>query len=96
MTPWVVPAIVAITTTPIAQREIAVVTRSQTSIQRTSSPGISTLPSARFRFATSLSRKMQVKRIVKQMRNAVKKPPAMPSTAEIASGTAAEICSDPA
>ena len=70
-------------------------TRSQTSSQRVSSPGISTLPSARFRFATSLSRKMQVKRIVKQTRNPVKKSPAMPRTAEIASGTAAETCSEP-
>ena len=37
-----------------------------------------------------------MKMIVKQMRNAEKKSPAMPSTAEIASGTAAEISSEPA
>ena len=36
-------------TTPIAQREIDVVTRSQTPSHRSSSPGISTLASARFR-----------------------------------------------
>ena len=96
MTPWVVPAIVAITTTPIAQREIEVVTLSQTPSQRSSSPGIKTLPSARFRFAMSLSRNRQTKMTVKQMRKAEKKLPAIPSTAEIASGTDAEICSDPA
>ena len=90
------PAITAITTTPIAQREIEVVTRSQTSSQRSSSPGISTLPNARFRFAMSLSRKMQMKMIVKAMRKPEKKSPAMPSTAEIASGTDDETFSDPA
>ena len=39
------------TMTPIAQREIVSVTRSQTSSQRASSPGMSTLVSARLRFA---------------------------------------------
>ena len=89
------PAIAAITTTPIAQREIEVVTRSQTPSQRSSSPGISTLASARFRFATSLSRNMQMKMIVKAARKPAKKSPAMPSTAEIASGTDAETFSAP-
>ena len=37
-----------------------------------------------------------MKMIVKQMRKPEKKPPAIPSTAEIASGTAAEIFSEPA
>ena len=44
----------------------------------------------------SLSRKMQMKMSVKQTRKPEKKLPAMPSTAEIASGTDAEICSEPA
>ena len=39
------------TMTPIAQREIVSVTRSQTSSQRASSPGMSTLVSERLRFA---------------------------------------------
>ena len=68
MTPFVVPAIVAMTTTPIAQREIEVVTRSHTPSQRSSSPGMSTLPSARFMFAMSLSRNMQMKMTEKAMR----------------------------
>ena len=95
MSPCVVPAIAAITTTPIAQREIEVVTFSQTPSQRSSSPGISTLASARFRFATSLSRNMQMKMIVKQMRKPERKPPAMPSTPAIASGTDAATFSAP-
>ena len=44
----------------------------------------------------SLSRNRQTKMTVKQMRKPEKKLPAIPSTAEIASGTDAEICSDPA
>ena len=84
--PCVVPAITAMTTTPIAQRETESVTRSQTPSQRSSSPGISTLASARFRWSMSVSRKRQMKRIVKQARKTPKKPPAIPSTAEIASG----------
>ena len=52
--------------TPIAQREIDVVTRSQTPSQRSSSPGISTLPSARLSFPTSVSRNRQMKMIVKR------------------------------
>ena len=90
-----VPAIAAMTTTPIAHREIEVVTRSQTSSQRTSSPGISTLPNAAFSLTTSVSRNMQMKMIVKATRKMETKSPAMPSTAEIASGTAAETSSPP-
>jgi hypothetical protein len=81
-----VPAIVAMTTTPIAQREIELVTRSHTLSQRSSSPGISTLASERFRFVTSVSRKRQMNRIVNAARKMEKKSPAMPSTPEIASG----------
>ena len=95
MSPCVVPAIVAMTTTPIAQREIEVVTCSQTPSQRWASPGMSTLPSARFMFAMSLSKNMQMKMIVKAMRKREKKSPAMPSTPVIASGTAAETFSAP-
>ena len=93
--PCTVPAIVAMTTTPIAQRETASVTRSQTGIQRASSPGMSTLASERFRFAMSESRNRQMNRIVKPARKTLKKSPAMPSTAEIASGTETETCSAP-
>ena len=89
------PAIVAITTTPIAQREIEVVTRSQTPSQRSSSPGMSTLPSARFMFAMSLSRNTQMKMIVKTTRKPEKMSPAKPSTPAIASGTDAETFSAP-
>ena len=89
------PAITAMTTTPIAQREIVFVTRSQTFSQRTSSPGISTLPKACFSLTMSLRRNRQMKMIVKVTRNAEKKPPAMPSTAEIASGTPDETFSAP-
>jgi hypothetical protein len=64
--PWIVPAIDAITTTPIAQREIDSVTRSQTPSQRSSSPGMRTLASDSFSFAMSVSRKRQMKRIVKR------------------------------
>ena len=93
--PWIVPAIVAMTMTPIAQREIVSVTRSQTVSQRSSSPGRRTLVSARLRFPTSVSRKRHVKRIVKLAMKTVKKPPAIPSTDEIASGIETDICSAP-
>ena len=86
------PAITAITTTPIAHRDTETVTCSQTLSQRASSPGISTLASARLSRSMSVSRKMQMNMIVKHARNTPKKPPAMPSTAEIASGTETEIC----
>ena len=56
---------------------------------------MSTLASARFIFAMSLSRKMQMKRIVKAARKIEKKLPAMPRTAEIASGTDAATFSAP-
>ena len=81
------PAIVAMMITPIAQRETDSVTRSQTLSQRSSSPGIRTLPSARFRLAMSVRRNRQMKRIVNAARKIEKKSPAMPRTAEIASGT---------
>ena len=90
------PAIVAMTTRPIAQRETDAVTRSQTSSQRSSSPGMSTLASERLRFAMSVSRKRQMKRIVNPARKTAKKSPAIPSTAEIASGTDADTFSAPA
>ena len=93
--PWVVPAMTEMTTTPIAQREIDVVTRSQTSSQRSSSPGMSTLASARLRFTMSLSRNRQMKRIVNAARNTPKKLPAMPSTPEIASGIDTETSCAP-
>ena len=48
-------------------------TRSQIASQRSSSPGMSTLASARFIFAMSLSRKMQMKMIVKAARKTEKK-----------------------
>ena len=96
VSPCVVPAIVAITTRPIAQRETKVVARSQTESQRSSSPGMSTLASDRFRLAMSLSRKTQMKMSVNPARKTEKKLPAMPSTAEIASGTEAAILSAPA
>ncbi len=83
------------TMTPIAQREIVSVTRSQTVSQRASSPGRRTLVSARLRFPTSVSRKRHVKRIVKPAMKTVKKPPAIPSTDEIASGIETDICSAP-
>ena len=51
-----------------------------------------TLPSARFRLAMSVSRNKQMKRIVKAARKIEKKPPAMPRTAEIVSGTTDETC----
>ena len=89
------PAIVAMTTTPIAQRDTDSVTRSHTPSQRSSSPGMSTLASERFRFVMSVSRKRQMKRIVNAARKTEKKLPAMPSTAEIASGTDTETCSAP-
>ena len=95
MTPWVVPAITAITITPIAQREIVAVTRSQTPSHRSSSPGISTLPSDRLSLPTSVSRKRQMKMIVKAARKSPKKSPAMPSTALIVSGTETETLSAP-
>jgi hypothetical protein len=82
---------VAITTTPIAQRETDSVTRSHTSSQRSRSPGMSTLPSARFMFSTSAMKKRQMKRIVNPARNTPKKSPAMPRTAEIVSGTEAAV-----
>ncbi len=85
----------AITITPMAHREIVSVTRSQTVSQRSSSPGMRTLVSERLRFPTSVSRNRQVKRIVKPAMNTVKKPPAMPSTDEIASGIETETCSAP-
>ncbi len=74
-------------TTPIAQREIDAVTCSHTPSQRSSSPGMSTLASERFRFPMSLSRNRQTKRIVNAARKTEKKLPAMPSTAGIAFGT---------
>ena len=83
------------TMTPIAHREIVSVTRSQTRSQRSSSPGRRTLVSERLRFPTSVSRKRQMKRIVKPARKTVKKLPAMPSTDEIASGIDTETCSAP-
>jgi hypothetical protein len=58
--------------------------RDHTSSQRSSSPGASTLAGEHLRFATALSRKRQMKRIVKPARQIEKKSPAMPSTAEIA------------
>ena len=78
-------------TTPIAQREIDAVTRSQTPSQRSSSPGISTLASERLRLPMSLSRNRQTKRIVNDARKTEKKLPATPSTAEIASGTVFDL-----
>src|SRR5215207_1096106 len=95
VTPCVVPAMTAITTTPTAQRDTAWVTRSHTSSQRVSSPGLSTLASERFRFPTSVSRKRHVKSTVKPATKIVKKSPAMPSRAEIASGTDAATFSAP-
>ncbi len=96
MRPCVVPAIVAMTTTPIAQRDTDSVTRSHTASQRSSSPGISMLASARFRLPMSVSRKRQMKRIVNAARKMLKKLPAMPSIALMASGTDAAIVSAPA
>ena len=86
------PAIVAMMISPIAQRETDSVTRSHTPSHRASSPGISTLPSDRLRFAMSLSRKRQMKRIVNAARKSEKNPPAIPRTAEIALGTSCETC----
>ncbi len=70
-------------------------TRSQTASQRWSSPGMSMLASERLRLAMSLSRKRQMKRIVKAARKMLKKSPAMPSMASIVSGTDVETVSAP-
>src|SRR4029453_18430939 len=83
------------TMTPIAQRETDSVTRSQTPSQRSSSPGMSRLATARLRLSTSHRKKRQMKRIVNPARKTSKKSPAIPRTAEIASGTDADVLCAP-
>ena len=46
-------------------------------------------------FSTSARKKRQMKRIVKPARKIEKKSPAIPSTAETASGTETEVLSAP-
>ena len=95
MRPWVVPAIVAMITTPIAQRETMVVMRSHRGSQTSSCLWGSMLASAFLRSPTSQRKNRQMKVMRKTASAADAIEPANPTSAPSASGTAFETLCAP-
>ena len=87
MPPWIVPAMQAIVSAPIAQCEIVSAIRSQSSDDRSDSPPGRIEASALFRRGASVMKKSATKISVKIARPTENSSPARPSADDTASGT---------